>query len=42
MKVEISVPEDVSIFKEIHKQPENIYEMIRVEIRESVVNFCPS
>jgi putative transposase len=36
MKVEISVPEVVSIFKEIQQQPENIFEMIRVEIKESV------
>ena len=34
MKVEISVPEVVSIFKEIQGQPERIFEMIRVEIRE--------
>ena len=36
MKVEISVPEVVSIFKEIQEQPENLFEMIRVEIRENV------
>ena len=39
MKVEISVPEVVSIFKEIQKQPENIFEMIRVEIKESVGQY---
>jgi len=36
MKVEISVPEVVSIFKEIQEQPKKIFEMIRVEIRDSV------
>ena len=39
MKVEISVPEVVSIFKEIQEQPENIFEMIRVEIRENVGEY---
>lgn len=28
MKLEISVPEVVSIFKEINEQPEQLYEMI--------------
>ena len=39
MKVEISIPEVVSIFKEIQQQPENIFEMIRVEIKESVGQY---
>ncbi len=39
MKVEISVPEVVSIFKEIQEQPERIFEMIRVEIRENVGEY---
>lgn len=39
MKVEISVPEIVSIFKEIQEQPENIFKMIRVEIRENVGQY---
>jgi putative transposase len=39
MKVEISVPEVVSIFKEIQEQPEKIFEMIRVEIRENVGGY---
>ena len=34
MKIEISVPELVSIFREIKGEPERIFEMIRVEIRE--------
>ena len=39
MKVEISVPEVVSMFKEIQEQPEGIFEMIRVEIRENVGEY---
>jgi putative transposase len=39
MKVEISVPEVVSIFKEIQEQPERIFDMIRVEIRENVGEY---
>jgi putative transposase len=39
MKVEMSVPEVVSIFKEIQEQPEKIFDMIRVEIRESVGEY---
>jgi putative transposase len=39
MKVEISVPEVMSIFKEIQQKPENIFEMIRVEIKESVGEY---
>jgi len=39
MKVEISVPEVVNIFKEIQEQPEKIFEMIRVEIRENVGEY---
>jgi len=39
MKVKISVPEVVSIFKEIQEQPERIFEMIRVEIRENVGEY---
>jgi len=39
MKVEISIPEVVDIFKEINKQPEQLYEMIRVDIRETVGKY---
>ena len=39
MRVEISVPEVVSMFKEIQEQPERIFEMIRVEIRENVGEY---
>ncbi len=36
MKLEISVPEVASIFKEIQEQPEKLYEMIRDDIREAI------
>ena len=39
MKVKISVPEVISIFKEIQEQPERIFDMIRVEIRENVGEY---
>jgi len=39
MKVEISVPEVVKIFKEIQEQPENLFETIRVGIRENVGEY---
>jgi len=39
MKVEISVPEAVSIFKEIQEQPEKLFEMIRFDIRETVGQY---
>jgi putative transposase len=39
MKVEINVPEVVSLFKEIERQPEKIFEMIRMDIREAVGQY---
>ncbi len=39
MKLEISVPEVVSIFKEIQEQPEKLYEMIRADIRETIGQY---
>jgi len=39
MKVEISVPEIVSVFQEIQQQPERIYDMIRTEVREHVGQY---
>ena len=39
MKVEISVPELVSIFKEIQEQPEQLYDMIRADIRETIGQY---
>jgi transposase-like protein len=39
MKLEISVPELVEVFKEIQKQPEQIFEMIRLDVREIVGDY---
>jgi len=39
MKVEISVPEIMSIFKEIQEQPEKPFEMIRVDAGENVGEY---
>jgi putative transposase len=39
MKVDISVPEVVEIFKEMEKKPERLFEMIRVDVRESVGQY---
>jgi len=39
MKIEISVPEVVSVFKEIQEQPQKIFEMIRFEIQEVVGRY---
>ena len=36
MRIEISVPEVVSVFKEIQAQPEKVFEMIRLDVREMV------
>jgi len=39
MKVEVNVPEVVSLFKEIQKQPEKLFEMVRMDIRETVGQY---
>ena len=39
MKVEINVPEVVSLFKDIQQQPEKLFEMIRMDIRETVGQY---
>ena len=39
MKLKISVPEVVGIFKEIQEQPEKLYEMIRADIRETIGQY---
>jgi putative transposase len=39
MKVEMSVPEVVSLFKEIQQQPEKLFEMIRVDVRDTVGQY---
>lgn len=39
MKLEISIPEVVEMFKEIQEYPEKIFEMIRVDMRETVGQY---
>ena len=39
MKIEVSVPEVVHIFKEIQKGPEKLFKMIRVEMKETVGEY---
>jgi putative transposase len=39
MKVEVSVPEVISLFKEIQAQPEQLFEMIRVDVRKDVGKY---
>ena len=39
MKLEVSVPEVVEIFKEIQEQPEKVFEMIRVDMRDTVGQY---
>jgi len=39
MKLEISVPEVINIFKEIQEKPEKLYEMIRTDIRETIGQY---
>ena len=39
MKVEMSVPEAVSLFKEIQQQPEKLFERIRMDIRDNVGQY---
>ncbi|MDY6894914.1 MAG: IS256 family transposase [Thermotogota bacterium] len=39
MKLEISIPEVVDIFKEIQEQPEQLYEIIRADIRETIGQY---
>lgn len=39
MKIEISVPEVVSVFKEIQREPQKIFEMVRIEVQEMVGKY---
>jgi putative transposase len=39
MKLEISVPEVVNIFKEIQEKPEQLYDMIRTDIRKTIGQY---
>jgi len=39
MKIEINVPEVVSLFKEIQCQSEKIFELLRLNVQEMVGNY---
>lgn len=39
MKVEITVPEVIEIFNEIQKKPETLFEMIRMDLRQTVGEY---
>jgi hypothetical protein len=39
MKIEVSVPEVISLFKEIQTQPEQLFDIIRADIRQSVGHY---
>ena len=41
MKIAISVPEVLSVFKKIQEQPEGLFEMIRVGVRENAGQYLP-
>ncbi|SDP74767.1 hypothetical protein SAMN05660330_03930 [Desulforhopalus singaporensis] len=36
MKVELTVPEEIEIFNEIQKKPEALFEMIRLDLQQTV------
>jgi putative transposase len=42
MKFEISVPEAIDLFKEIQKQPKQLFEMIRSDVKETVGQYLTS
>jgi hypothetical protein len=39
MKIDVSVPEIVSMFKEIQAQPEQLFDLIRNDIRQCVGHY---
>jgi len=39
MRIEVSVPEVVKVFKEIQNQPQKIFEMVRLEVQEIVGRY---
>ena len=39
MKVEVTVPEVIQIFNEIQKKPEALFEMIRLDLRQTVGEY---
>jgi putative transposase len=42
MKFEISVPEAIDLFKEIQKQPKQLFEMIRADVKETIGRYLSS
>ena len=42
MKFEISVPEAIDLFKEIQKKPQQLFEMIRADVKETVGQYLTS
>lgn len=42
MKIEVSVPEAISLFKEIQKQPKKLFEIIRTDVKETVGQYLSS
>ena len=39
MKMEITVTEALELINEIHKQPKDLFEMIRADVKESVGQY---
>jgi hypothetical protein len=39
MKIKISVPEIITLFKEIKKEPSKMFELIRTDVKEMVGNY---
>ena len=42
MKVEISVPEAIDLFKEIQKNPQQLFEMIRTDVKDAIGQYLTS
>lgn len=42
MKFEISEPEAIDLFKEVQKQPKQLFEMFRVDVKETVGQYLSS
>lgn len=42
MKIEVSVPEAISLFKEVQKQPKKLFEIIRTDVKETVGQYLSS
>ncbi|MBT8352654.1 MAG: IS256 family transposase [Deltaproteobacteria bacterium] len=42
MKIEVSIPEAISLFKEVQKQPKKLFEIIRTDVKETVGQYLSS